>query len=1164
MVRNLYGLLVGINHYADPNLDLEGCINDITEIEEYLNNRLDRNQYQLHLRTLKDQQATRDAVVEEFRNHLCQANSNDVVLFYYSGHGYQEDAPEEFWQYDPDRRIEALLCYDSCLEGKWGLADKELAKLIAEVAADKNLHICIILDCCHSGSGTRDPMQTTKVRRAILNKGVRPLNTFLFEISELKHLSASQNPEEHPTGWKMPKGRHVLLAACRDIELAQENNKDNKNQGVFSYFLRDTLYKANGKLTYQDLYRRTNAIIRNEVDKQSPQLEVAQPGDENQFFLDGAIGQRFPYFIVKYDNKYASWMIDGGTIHGVQGPKNGETTLLAVFLDDIDNEDLYIRSKSVGEAEVTEVLPSQSKISIKGVENLTKDRIFKAVIISLPLPALGVYFEGEEQGVNLALEALKIAGPSGQQPSLYVRQEQESHEAQFRLLCRDGQYLITRSTDPQPLVAEIEGYTPENAKKAILRLEHISRWTTTKLLSSPATSRIQPNDVQIEILFEDPDLSESRQTTQMRLEYKHENNEWKPRRFKLKLINNSNKPLYCALLDISENYGVSLPFFDTGTVLLQPKGKAGNEVWAWDDEEAFLEFQVPDEFWERGITEYLDIIKLIVSTTDFDPSLLKQNPLDLPRKDIGLRDPLQSTLDRLMNRLQSRDIVRSTVGRIDDWITKELAITTVRPKDATPVSPEEQREKDLGAGVKLQPHSSLVAYACLTTVPQASRDLGNMIVPEILRQDPEVTRPLQFTSSRGTDPGLSVLELSQVQDHTVVTPDEPLKLIVDVPLAENEHILPVSFDGELFLPLGFEKQSQEGKIEIILERLPYPIKEGKRSLQGSIRIFFQKVISKTSGQKFDYPILALAEVGDDKKVTYIKDATVVKQRVAQAKETKKKIALYIHGIIGDTESLVATIKQLITGEDGQQHSVSSLYDLVLCFDYENLNTSIEQNAQHLKRRLTEVGLGSNHGTQLHIIAHSMGGLISRWFIEREEGHKVVQSLIMLGTPNAGSPWPVVEQWVTFALGIALNNLSVVPWPTTVLASLMNLNPVAVALKQMNPTSDFLGSLVASDDPGIPYSIIAGNTSIIIPESQEPEAEKPKLLKRLMQKLFNQVAALPFLGEPNDIAVTVDSITSLPSGRSLPPHIQEVACDHMSYFSTDVGLKALLAVLTHQK
>ncbi|MBR8840846.1 MAG: caspase family protein [Stigonema ocellatum SAG 48.90 = DSM 106950] len=64
MVRNLYGLLVGINHYADPNLDLQGCINDITEIEEYLNNRLDRNQYQLHLRTLKDQQATRDAVVE--------------------------------------------------------------------------------------------------------------------------------------------------------------------------------------------------------------------------------------------------------------------------------------------------------------------------------------------------------------------------------------------------------------------------------------------------------------------------------------------------------------------------------------------------------------------------------------------------------------------------------------------------------------------------------------------------------------------------------------------------------------------------------------------------------------------------------------------------------------------------------------------------------------------------------------------------------------------------------------------------------------------------------------------------------------------------------------------------------------------------------------------
>jgi pimeloyl-ACP methyl ester carboxylesterase len=442
-------------------------------------------------------------------------------------------------------------------------------------------------------------------------------------------------------------------------------------------------------------------------------------------------------------------------------------------------------------------------------------------------------------------------------------------------------------------------------------------------------------------------------------------------------------------------------------------------------------------------------------------------------------------------------------------------------------------------------------------------------VPPILREDPKVTRPFQFTSSRGTDPGLSVLELSDVTDHKVVTPDAPLKLLVDVPLADHEYLLPVGYDGEFFLPLGRGTTTQDGKTEIELERLPAPVSQGERSIQGSIRIFFEKVINQKLGRECNYPLLRVAEVTDNKKVGYQSDAVTVKQRVAQA----KGIALYIHGIVGDTESLISSTKQPILQPDGRKRSLSELYDVVLTFDYENLNTSIEQNAQFLKQRLRDVGLGENHGKELHIIAHSMGGLVSRWFIEREGGNKVVQHLIMLGTPNAGSPWPVVEDWVKLTLGIALNGLSLIAWPASVLAGLMGAleKNMRVALAEMNPASDFLNSLAASDDPGIPYSIIAGNTSIItsiIPAALEQQPEKKStLLERLQQSLFNKVVALPFSGVPNDIAVTVDSIKSIPTGRSLPPNIQEVACDHLSYFisePTQVGLEALVAAITQQK
>jgi hypothetical protein len=107
---------------------------------------------------------------------------------------------------------------------------------------------------------------------------------------------------------------------------------------------------------------------------------------------------------------------------------------------------------------------------------------------------------------------------------------------------------------------------------------------------------------------------------------------------------------------------------------------------------------------------------------------------------------------------------------------------------------------------------------------------------------------------------------------------------------------------------------------------------------------------------------------------------------------------------------------------------------------------------------------------------------------------------------------------------------------------------------MEANSPFLKSLATSPDPGIPYTIVAGNTSLVSAALQ-PESEQPAAIERLMQKLFNQVVALPFFEQPNDIAVTVHSIKNVPV-RSLPQNILEVACDHLVYFTHPEGLKGL--------
>ncbi|MEQ8959386.1 MAG: caspase, partial [Coleofasciculus sp. C2-GNP5-27] len=949
-----------------------------------------------------------------------------------------------------------------------------------------------------------------------------------------------------------PQGRHVLLAACQDCETASDSVKSEK-RGAFSYFLMETL-RNNGKLTYRDLFKQANALVRSHVSKQSPQFEFTDSGDENQVFLNGAIIERKPYFTASYNEDYG-WVIDGGAVHGVKGYHKGETTLLALF--PIGCNDLHDPSKSVGNAEVTQVLPSQSKLKISD-DNLSQEDTFIAVIIRTPVPPLGVYFdycEGEEAGVNLARKALHLAS-FGNQPSAYIREEQELAKAEFRLLCRDEQYLIVRPADDRPLVAQIDGYTIKNAEKAIRRLEHIARWNAIVQLESRPDSSIQSGDVKMTLLSEkDEELS---QFKEIRLEYKYNESQgkWIKPRVKLELTNNSDKTLHCTVVDLGDLFDISNPFFkQEGSVRLE----AGQSIRAVSGKPFSPE--VPDELWQQGITEYKDILKLIVCTAEFDANLMVQKKLDVPRREEKSKTRSlsnQGTLNHLMNRVQNRAFGLADEESYDDWYTEQIVVTTVRPLHNIKVSSTQQQK--LREGVKLQPHPSLQAKVGLTTAPQVSRDVGNKIVPPIFQDDPNVTQSFHFNVSYGTAPELSILELNNVEDHTVVTPDAPLKLVVDTPLQDNEYVLPIGYDGEFFLPLGLGKSTQNGKTEIEIERLPEPVSQGKRDLKGAIRICFQKVWGEKLRLKYQYPRLAVAEIDDENNVTYkTDDVAVVKQRVTQA----ERIVLYIPGSIGDTKSLVSSLKQPVKIENNNRF-IRELHDLVLTFDYENLNTPIEENTRLLKQRLEQVGLGANHGKVLHIVAHSMGGLVSRWFIEQEGGNNVVQHLIMLGTPNAGSPWATVKEWATLVMAVGMNSLSQTPLPVKALGSLSEaiMNTVDVALDQMQPNSQFIQALAASNDPGIPYSIIAGNTSIS-PAALQEEGKQATRFKRLMKKLFDKVVALPFLGEPNDIAVTVQSIKSLPDGWSVSPFIQEVACNHLTYFNYQESLKAVLTALAQE-
>lgn len=667
--RNIYALLVGIDNYQDSVAPLNSCVNDVIALENYLNERK-TDGYQLHLQKLIDHEATHQAVIDGFQQHLCQAGSEDVALFYFSGHGSQERAPSDLQL--PEKfqgLLTTLVCWDSRSTGGFDLSGLELAYLITKVS-EKNPHFVIILDCSHADFDTKALIQL--IASGSISKTASPLNK-IINLEDLQPI-----PESGLFG------RHILLAACQSSETEKEY-KDEYGQkyGAFTYFLLNILQRTNSNLTYKNLIRWVSALVRSKILTQTPQIRAMYEDDLEAFF-GGNISESFPYFIVSYDKEHG-WVIDGGENYGFPQPVAGETTLLALFPFDSSSEDPAVPSKSVAEAEIIEVLPLLSKINfINNIENLTNDLILRAVVASLPLPPLRVYFEGDEEGLILARQALQTAGIGRKQPSAYICEEQDITVAQFRLLCKDKQYIITRATENRPLVAQIDGYTPDNAKKAIQRLEHIARWTTIAELSNPLAD-IKAGNVEMELIFEGEKLSPSKQ---MRVQYKHQDSKWQPPDFRLKLTNKSQKPFYCGLVNLSDSFAISAPFFEAGSVKLNP----GEEAFALSGE--YFELTVPDELWEQGITEYKDIIKLIISNNEFDARLLTQNKLDAPRPPAsrGLKSVNQSSLDRLMNRTQNREIRAKSTVKYDDWYTEEITITTVRPLESTPVSHEQEQQ----------------------------------------------------------------------------------------------------------------------------------------------------------------------------------------------------------------------------------------------------------------------------------------------------------------------------------------------------------------------------------------------------------------------------------------------------------------------------------------
>ncbi len=306
--RRKHALLAGVNAY--PNLSsfsqLDGCVNDARVMAALLRDTFGFDEENVTL--LTDEGATRDGLLHALDALAGRVEKDDVVVFFFAGHGSQMTDREGD---EPDGLDETIVPHDAArapLPNR-DITDDEIHEWIVRVT-DKTPFVTLIFDCCHSGTLSRDAFGA-KARS--LAPDTRPASELPpSPVAAVTTRSAGR--EEGPSGW-LPLGeKYVLIAGCRDEELSYEY-RDPETQtphGALTYFLSRRLAEATPGTTYRDVFESLRAPVTAHSSKQHPQMEGAL--DREIFGVRDIAPARF---LPVESRDGATVELGGGAAHGL-------------------------------------------------------------------------------------------------------------------------------------------------------------------------------------------------------------------------------------------------------------------------------------------------------------------------------------------------------------------------------------------------------------------------------------------------------------------------------------------------------------------------------------------------------------------------------------------------------------------------------------------------------------------------------------------------------------------------------------------------------------------------------------------------------------------------------------------------------------------------------
>lgn len=306
-----FALIIGVDDQVQPTAYnvrvLQGPTNDVKLIRRLLVEQYGFPDNDSHILTITGKNATRERIKEAFKSQLIEkakANKDAVAVFYFSGHGSQQ---EDLDKDEGDGLDETLVAYDSRGPNGQDIVDDEVNAWFQSLASHTK-NAVFILDSCHSGTATRGDAEA----RQLPTNPNAPRNP-----SSARVLNRDANP-----GWAA-NDRYTAVAGSLAEEQSYEGPikaAKGKHYGYLTWSLYQTL-SMQPQLSWRQAIEAVRKGVGRLTSRQHPQVE----GDVDRTVF-GEFGDRAQPYLTINSETSASLSINGGRAQGL-----AEGSVLAIF-----------------------------------------------------------------------------------------------------------------------------------------------------------------------------------------------------------------------------------------------------------------------------------------------------------------------------------------------------------------------------------------------------------------------------------------------------------------------------------------------------------------------------------------------------------------------------------------------------------------------------------------------------------------------------------------------------------------------------------------------------------------------------------------------------------------------------------------------------------------